>query len=276
MLEQTNAFVRSQLEIMVDIARRNPRDEQQAAEAVMAELEAWPKLATRNFYVIPYRQKDHQTGGWKTVNVTGGSIRAAMTLERHWGNCDDGGMVGAADEDRIQVIGLFIDYQRGIRKFRPHAVSRYQKKKGGGIELMDPQRLGIAIQAGVSKSIRNAVFNGLPDWYIEQFVGTAMRMAGEGAALPRTKGGNPPTLAARRKAALEHFAKRYHIDEAMLEEYIGLPAAKWKEPELTNLLGLSNALDAGEVTVQSVWSKDKGVEGDFGDICDELNKETSG
>ena len=244
LVAQGHALMRIENETMLAVAIQRPRDEAAVIKAALGELELVPEDASRAFYSIPYRERQ-QDGATKLVKVEGPSIKAAMTLARRWGNCSTTARVLHEDAEGFDVEGIFIDLESNFRIARPMRVGKFFKQRSGSIVLLDPKRQEMAIQAGASKAIRNAILGGLPSYLVSAYDQKARTIVGgKTDAKPDKK---------ILQAILDAFAK-WKITQQQLEHYVEHPLDEWTGRDVADLRGLWNSINDGQVTLEEVFS----------------------
>lgn len=236
-----------------DFALANPRNEKAILEGALAELAMVPELAEKSFYVIPY--EDKKTG--KTVNVEGPSIKAAMALGRRWGNCTNGARVADGNDERIIVEGVFIDLQTNVRTLRTISVSRYfvSKKTKQRFPLRE-DRLNMAIQAGMSKAVRNATLATLPAYLVEAHFAEAKRIAGGGKIKgSKVKAAPVPERYKKMYAQFEILG----VDQKAVDSYINgqVDPLLDESQVLGHMIGIYNAIKDQQTSVETVFGSDK-------------------
>lgn len=246
LVAQGHAVIKIENDSMMQVAVTRPRDEAKVLAGCLKELELVPEEAASAFYSIPYRERQSD-GSVKIVNVTGPSIDAAMALARRWGNATAGGRILSQDSEGYDVEGVFIDLETNFRIARPFRVSKWYKPKGRGraAELLSVDRQLTALQAGVSKAIRNAIVAGLPAYLVNAYDKKARTIAGGKQDAP-----------AERKtvdAVVKAFDK-WGVTQSQLEAYVeDIPVEKWTGTEVATLRGLWNAIHDKQTTVAEVW-----------------------
>lgn len=157
---------------MQNFALSNPRDYEQVQKDSFDELELVPELAEKAYYSIKYN-----LGKSNEKAVEGISIKGAMCLAGHWGNCWSDGRIMLEEKSYLIVQGIFFDIQRNITNASEVRVSKFYKPRGGqGSLLMDPTMLRNAILAGISKARRNAVLLTLPEWLKSKYFDRAKEL----------------------------------------------------------------------------------------------------
>ena len=249
-VQQGATIVQIENDTQRTIAIQRPRDEEKVLRDALKELELYPQFAEKAYYVIPY--KDRSEGGEKIVNVEGPSIKAAMALGRRWGNAANGGRIIGEDDKRIQMEGVFLDYETNFRTVRPMSISKtaWSKKLGKVIPLRD-DRLNMAIQAGASKAIRNAILAALPVGLVEEYTATAKKIAASGV---KRKGETVKPLKERMEAMFKAFvtlgAQKKDVD-AYLSEHKELEN---DEAVLAHMIGVFNAITDNQASLEEVFT----------------------
>lgn len=243
LVRQGQALMRAENDSLMAVAAQRPRNEQRFMEGALAELTLYPEQAKTMFYSIPYKDFDRATGSVKIVRVEGPSIGAAMALARRWGNCTATARAVNEDDDGFDLEGVFIDLESNFRVAKAWRVAKTFRRRDGRTELLNAQRLGITIQAGLSKAMRNAILAGLPAGYVQMFYARAKEIAGGKADAPA----KPEVVAAIVKAF-----DRLGLKAEQLEAYAEVPRAEWTGEDVANLRGLWNALNDKQVTVAEI------------------------
>jgi hypothetical protein len=236
------------------MAIQKPRDEQKVSEGMLAELEAIPEFASKAYYSIPYKNED---GG--TTFVEGPSIKLSMAIARRWGNCANGARVIDDNDERILVEGVFIDYETNMRTLRQVSVSKtVWSKNTKSYFRIKPDRLNMAIQAGMSKAVRNAILASLPISIIELCFQKAKKLA-IGTKVVTPKGGAPVVTgpsSTEIKAKILLAAKAFigmGVDKKLVDAYIENSSQETDEDLLAHLRGLYNAIKDGQTTADAVF-----------------------
>ena len=252
LVQQGEAIYRIENETLMKVAIERPRVEAKVLAAALAELDLAPDEAPAAYYSIPYKQDG------QTTLVEGPSIKAAMALARRWGNCSAGGRVLTEDATGFTVEGVFIDYETMFRVTRPHRVSRFIKRRDGRTHELAADRLVMSIQAGVSKAMRNAVLQGLPAYYVNQYFKKAKKI---------TAGGNlDETAKPEAVAKVVAVFARWNVTPEDLEAKLELPRNQWTNEEIGTLRGLWQAIKDKETT----------IEDEFPDVAKRASKPAEG
>ena len=226
--------VRIENDFQQAIALVHKRDEDAILQKVTRELEDSPAFAKKAFYSIPYQNRAEGT----VSNVEGVSIGGSMAIARRWGNCATAGRVLEEKDDRIICEGVFMDYEVNVRYCRTVAVSRFFVPKGSHERRPLPEKMmQLAIAAGLSKAIRNAVLSGVPDGLKIQVLDLAKRIASHG-----TKKAPAKSLQDRVKDLLSGFEAQ-GVKTDQIRAYIGKDDIA--EADYSKLLGALNALEDG-------------------------------
>ena len=238
--------------VQMKLAMQNPRDENMVFETMIADLRTHWRYAEDMYYSIPY--KDYQGDkGEKITMVEGLTIKAAMTFANRWGNCATAGRIGEELDDYVMALGYYMDYQKNMYVVRSVRVARIAKTRDGRFYRLDPNRLNLAIMAGQSKAIRNAVLASLDEWHKDLFFEEAKKLV---MAPP----GNTETAKARIAKAKDVFAKNWKVTAKEFDDFIGVIVAdsdgQISDDEiLAKLVGLRSALKEGHITVERAFNR---------------------
>ncbi len=255
MLQQGMTIMRAENETQQAMSQQKPRDIQDLTNKAMAELRAFPQFAKKAYYSIPYKDRSGDDGE-KTVLVEGPSIKAANALARNWGNNASGFRVTGADDERILIQGVFLDYETNVRKTAEISVSRkaWSKKFNKTIPLRE-DRLNMAIQAGGSKAVRNAILNGLPVGLVDGYFAEAKRIAASGGKAPETGPSNVADIQAEMKQCLKAF-ENLGVDNTTIANYVSAhPELADEEAVTAHLIGLLTAIQDGQVNPEDVFTQ---------------------
>lgn len=245
----------SLMETLLERAMRYPRDIKRVKESAWAELEFVPELAARSYYSIPYNQ-----GKQNETRVEGPSIKAAMTLARNWGNCFNQGRIHTEEKSAFIVQGVFIDLQTNSQMIREIRVSKFYKPRGGqGVVPLNADMLRNAIQAGISKAVRNATLAALPDWLVQGYFNYAKHLV-----VNPPKGTEQATLSLQDRIlkGKQMLAKTFKINVADIENYIADNAEQFVDDAslLIHLQGLYSSFSEGHVNPGEVFGPKKVME----------------
>lgn len=244
MVAQGLRIVKIENETQQVMAVQRPRNEAEVFEKAVQELSLAPDFAKRSFYSIPYKKKE---GG--TQLVEGPSIKAAMSLARRWGNNSNGARVVDEMDDRIIVEGVFLDYETNMRTLRQVSVPRVFKDRATNTYKKLPEdRMNLAIQAGMSKAVRNAILASLPSSLVDLYFSEAKKVA---AGLTG-KNAKAEPVKDRIDKAVAAFVKK-GATRGAVESYINGLSFETAEEVLTHLLGLYNAVNDGVQTIQDIF-----------------------
>lgn len=260
-------LVRLQNDQQVIIAMQKPRDEAIVYKNAIKELEVFPESAQSAIYGIPYK---NDRGG--TDMVEGPSIKAAMTLVRRWGNCNVSSKIvpGSETDDRVVVSGTFLDYETNMGITKEVSVSKmvYRKNVGKVVKL-SADKFNVALAAGASKAMRNAILAGLPDYLVKAYCRKAKEMM-----TPKSKKDRETRVKEMYSAFESHGISKDILDKFMAINWPGMSS----ENLVDKMGGLYNALEDGTIKADYFTSeippKESDSEGKA--VMSELTGETKG
>lgn len=238
-LQGGSAIIKAENETQSLIAIQRPRDEEKALAGALKELKISPEYAKKAFYVIPFKRNDGES-----ENIEGPSIKAALALLRRWGNCAAAARVVEEEDSHAIVEGRFLDHETNVAISRQLKVSRYYKsKKTQQMIKMDEGRFAMAINAAGSKVLRNSILGGLPAFYVDSYYEKAKELAS-----------NPGK--GKKEERIGKMIDRFEalgIPLAILEGHLAHPIGSTSDEEISNLIGIYNALKDGQATPQEAF-----------------------
>lgn len=245
----------SVIEAMMERAHRYPRDLRLVQSKAYQELEIVPELAARSYYSIPYNQ-----GKQNETRVEGPSIKAAMTLCRNWGNCFNQGRIAGEEKSNVITQGIFIDFETGVPTIREVRVSKFYKPaRSQGVVPRNADALYNAVQAGISKSVRNAILATLPDWLVSGYFNHAKQLV---INPPKAAGAVVVSLQERVVKGKQLLCKTFKITPDEMEAYL-IENGDMFEDEgslLIHLQGLYNAFKDNHASVDETFRPGKAKE----------------
>lgn len=238
------------LDVMLDVARRSPRNLEVVLANAKQEIAIVPELAKRCYYSIPFNDKDSNS----KKMVEGPSIKLANIVARLFKNCVVSGRIVEEDATRIKVEGLCFDLENNVLRTAPISVAKtYVEKEKGAVRFFPADQLNRQVQAGISKGARNAVFNVVPVWLVDQCFQYAKHLV---LNPPAKQGVTVKSVQQRIADARALFKKEWKVtDDEMntflLEHCEGLD----DNSILTNLIGLDTALQENQTTVEAAFGR---------------------
>jgi hypothetical protein len=227
-IEQSRAIAEVQAAVVV--AQQCPRDIPSAL-AQMRESCSQPSLAKRAFF------RYSRAGN----SITGPSIHLARELARVWGNIDYG-IKELRRDDRAgesEMLAFAWDLQVNTRSsstfIAPHAIDTKKGRKA----LTDLRDIYESNANQGARRVREAIFNALPSWFIEEAKDLCLRTLEHG-------GGKP--LAQRVADAIAWF-EGAGVRQGQLEAKLGRKAAEWAALDVAQLEIVSRSLRMGETTI---------------------------
>ena len=187
------------------------------------------------FYRFPVKNKSGRVE-W----VEGPSIKLANDLVRIYGNLDVRTQVIDIGDAWV-IYARIWDLEGGSAYSRPFQQRKSQAKQG---MKTDPERqLDIALQIGVSKSIRNAVTN-----FLEYFATFAFEEAKHSLIEEIGK-----ELNRWRERALEIIRDTLQIDPIRVEAVIGRKAGDWLAADVARVRAMVRAINEGMATTDETF-----------------------
>lgn len=236
LVAQGATVMRFENDQMAAFALAHPRNEAEIKERALANLSADPDAAASAYYSIPYKEHTRAEGCTGQSDdpcpikeeVEGIGIEGARELARLWRNNASRVYVTDEDDEWVWLSGVFTDLETNTRTEVPLGVSKFGTRRGGGVYTLNPQRLAMAVSAGVSKVARNAIVQALPRHLSRAYYERAKEIiAGSGAV-------DIPKL-------VEAFAA-YGVTRERLEGFFGAKLEELEGDDRRKLRGLFVAI----------------------------------
>jgi hypothetical protein len=235
-IEKGNTLVKLENTTQMSIAIQQPRNELTILQSALKELETYPSMAEEAIYSKPVGKDD----SGKMKHAEGLSIRTAESLANRWKNSAYGGDIVSEDEESATIAAVFLDYENNTRHVVQKRVSKFYKQKGkNSIVQYTPDRFDIVLAANMSKILREVILRSLPGGLKKEYEHRAKQML---------KGDK---LQNRRTAIVAKFAD-LQVGQADIERYKGKAMKEWTHEDITELLGVYNAIRDGELSTQEI------------------------
>lgn len=225
----------AQYESQVDIAKRYPRDLKRAINNSIAIATMDKETAETCNYSLP-------RGGKK---ISGASVHLARIIVQQYGNLRVESRVTHSDRTQVFAEAVCFDLETNVAVKSTTSKSILYSKGGRYNEDM----IVVTGKAAAAIAYRNAVFSVIPKAVIDKVYKAAIN----------TITGNITTeeeLIKRRKAAIDKFNDEYGVKEEELLKYLGLNTINQiKQDEIVILIGVFNAIKAGEYTVDGMFER---------------------
>lgn len=201
---------------------------------ILARIRVMAQAAGEDwFYRYPARNADGSTGF-----IEGPSIKCANNVARMYGNCEIDTRV-IDNGDSWVIYAKFADYETGFSYTRPFQ----QRKNQRAINAKDGGRLQeIALQIGISKSIRNVITNAL-----ETFTNFAFEEA-------------KAAIVGRIGDKIDHYRERVmqrlgelKVEATRVEATIGRGHKDWLAPDIAKIIAQLQAINDGMATIDETW-----------------------
>lgn len=241
LLAQGASIVRLENFTQMQMSLQRPRDEKIILKSAMEELDIYPSCAEEAIYNKPVGKDE----GGQMNYAEGLSIRAAENLANRWDNSAYGCDIISEDDESVTLAAVFLDYERNTRHVIQKKVSKFFKTRHGQIKEHPPDRFKeIIIPANQSKLLREVILRSLPAGLKKEYESKAKKLLGSG------------NLEMRLKKMITAF-KKQGITQRQIEELRGKALKDFEYEDLTEMLGVYNALKDGEITSESLFNERK-------------------
>lgn len=232
------SLIRLENSTQMMVAVQRPRDEGKILDACLRELILYRSLAEEALYSKPVGKDDHG----KMKYAEGLSIRSAESLANRWGNNAYGCEITADDDDSATLSAVYLDYETNTRTVLQRRVSKYYKKKVGGIVKYTPDRFDVILAANQSKLLREAILRRLPAGLKKEYEIKVKEILAQ------------KPIPERQKKMVAAFMA-LGIKSEQLEQLRNKKVADFDHEDLTELLGSFNAIKDGETTIDELTEK---------------------
>lgn len=220
-IEKTRVL--QEVQAMVLVARKCPRDEQRAIKRIMDSAKR-VSLAENAIYCYP---KGGQT-------VTGASIRTAETIAKYWGNLSYGIKELSNDPNTktSEMMAYCWDLENNVRAEKVFKVKHKRNTKKGAYYLEDERDIYELTANYGARRLRACILNIVPIEVVEDFLKECQKTIA---------GSNDTPLKDRISAMLKSF-EDIGVTKEQIEKRIGTKADNFIEYNLINLRGIYKAI----------------------------------
>jgi hypothetical protein len=228
-IAQQAAAARYEIESAIVIAKKFPRNEDQAYQGIIKSCKR-PTFAGDVAYSYPRGQE----------TVEGPSVYLAREMARLWGNIRFGVDIVADDEDNRTIRAWAWDMQTNSRVSADDSFAKLVYRKKGGWIKPDERDLRELTNRRSAILIRNCLLNLLPPDFVEDALATAKDTLLKGAK---------DNIDEKRKKIITAFGG-LGVSVEQLEIYLGHAIATCSPHEVVNLGQVWKSINDG----QSKWS----------------------
>jgi len=237
LVAQGASLIRLENTTQIQISMQHPRDEAKILGDALKELDLYPSMADEVLYSKPVG-KDATTGKMKYAE--GLSVRTAESLANRWKNSAYGCEITGVDEEGADLSAVFLDYENNTRHVLNKRVSRAYKDRNGAKKYHPPDRFSdVVIPANQSKLLREVILRSLPAGLKQEYEDKARQILGSGDAK-------------KRSTKLVAGFMRLGVSKSKLEELAGKKVEDLTAEEITELIGVGNAIRDGETTAEQL------------------------
>ena len=244
--QDVSAVARDEREAMMELAKKYPRKEMEAAALICRSCER-VGLAEKAEYRF--------TRGGQVIR--GATINLAREAARVWGNILSGQRTTSEDGSYATVQGWALDLQSGRGTQLEKKVKILVQRKGGGatqwVKPNERDKLELIGREG-SKLERNAILALIPSDIVADAVDVARRTL-ESAASGDLKKNREDVI-----RGLVAVAMSVGIYQADIEKHIDHPVEQLSGEEVVDIRKLINAIKAKEVTVAEAFPRESDKE----------------
>ncbi len=241
LLKEGHSLIKLENEVQMSISIQRPRDEKEILKSCLDELDIYRSFAEDAIYSKPVG-KDPDTNKMKYAE--GLSIRVAESLANRWSNSAYGVDKIAEDDDSVTLAAVFLDYENNTRHLIQRRVAKSYRAKGGRVVQYSPDRFEIVMAAKQSIILREIILRSLP---------AGLKLEYEKKVRQVLEGGDI-------KKRIANMVKKFKQIGISEDELCGLRkklVSEFEHEDITELLGVYNALKDGELTKESLFEDKK-------------------
>lgn len=229
--DRLEAITRTEIDVSIATAHKFPRSIKLFKETAMDMATLDKATAESCFYTLPRAGK----------TIQGPSVRLAEIIASAWGNMRAGARIIAQDKRFITAQAIAHDLERNVQ-ITIEVQRRITNKEG---KTYNDDMIVMTGNAACSIALRNAVFKVVPGAYTKEIY----------LAVIATAAGNRLTLGQDRDRWVQWFVDQ-GADEASLFSVLGVNGIEdVGVEELQVMIGLSNAIQDGDSTIEDVFEK---------------------
>jgi hypothetical protein len=247
----------TELDIQIATAKNFPRNVKNALLKAKTIISSSEDIAKSCIYALPRKDKN----GKETL-LKGKSVRLAEVMASCWGNIHAATRIVSNDGKTIKAEAVAWDLENNVKISSEVIVSILTRD--GKTYNQDMQV--VTGNAACSKALRNAIFDVIPQVFIEDIYNEAVKAAvGES--------NTQVDFQSRVNKAFDMFSKKGISKEKILS-YFGKKIEELDTDDLVSMIGIFNNIKDGNIKAENAFSS---VETTIiNDDIDELNKQLLG
>ena len=214
----------AEVQAVILVAQSVPRDWNKIHAEVMSACKS------KSFAEVAFYSKPQGSG-----NVTGPSIRMAEQLKSAINNLDCSVKELSRIDGKSEVEVMVWDTEKNARWRSVKVIPHVRDTRNGPIKLRDQAEVNQLINNVASKEKRSLILSAVPKWLIEDAVQECRRTLA---------GNNEESVDSRVRKMASAFAK-FGVKTEHLEKYLGHKLDGTMVDELTDLIGVFNAIRDG-------------------------------
>lgn len=238
-VEIASARTAQEVQAMVVMAKRFPRDPMVAFQAILRHCERY-KLAESSQYAYPRGDK----------LVTGPSIRLAEVLAQSWGNIDFGIVELEQRDGESQVLAYCWDLETNCRQAKVFTVPHFRQTKRGKQRLTDPRDIYEMVANQGARRLRACILGVIPGDVIEAAIDRCNATLAKGE--PGEDGKGKKRLIDRVRSMVEAF-REFGVTSEQIERRLNHKLDAVTEAELVQLRRIYTSLRDGMASASSYF-----------------------
>lgn len=238
-IQEGGALIKLENQTQMQISLARPRSEKAILADALGELELYPTAAKEAVYNKPVGKNDQG----KQIYAQGLSIRAAESIAGRWCNSAYGAEIVSEDGESITIGAVFLDMERNTRHAVSRRVSKSYKSRSGTIVKLVGDRLDMAVNANISKALREVILRSLPAGLKAEYMEKAQEMISK----------TSPDAIKKAIPKITAYFKKHQITPEMIENFLGKKLSEIDGDDYVELQGICNAVENGELTAKEAF-----------------------
>lgn len=238
-IQDGGSLIKLENNTQMQISLQRPRSEKAILADALQELDLYPSAASGAIYNKPVGKDDNG----KQIYAQGLSIRAAESLASRWCNSAYGAEILAEEKDSILIGAVFLDMEKNTRHSVSRRVSRTYKAKGGSIVTLVGDRLDMAVNANISKALREVILRSLPAGLKTEYINKALEI------IAKT---SPDSIKKAIPKIVAYF-KKHDLSKDLMEKFLGKKMEEINGDDYAELQGIYNAVENGDMSAKEAF-----------------------
>jgi len=238
-IQDGGALIKLENQTQMQISLQRPRSEKAILADALQELDLYPSAAAGAIYNKPVGKDDNG----KQIYAQGLSIRAAESLASRWCNSAYGAEILAEEKDSILIGAVFLDMEKNTRHSVSRRVSKSYRARSGSMVPLVGDRLDMAVNANISKVLREVILRSLPAGLKTEYINKALEIIGK----------TSPDAIKKAIPKIVAYFKKHEVGKEIIEKFLGKKMEEMNGDDYAELQGIYNAVENGDIKAKEAF-----------------------